>query len=312
MTWARIDDNFPNHPKVVAAGPICELIHVRAICYCNRYLTDGFFPAAAVSQFTSGLDQVALTPGRAAMRQAGAVAARGWDADEVDWASRMVAGGFWSVKQKGGVVGYEVHDFLDYNLSRREVVQLRENKRVAGRIGGVRSAERRAAAQAPAEAPAEADIQQLPKQKRTPVPVTRTQKKKDSLTPAELANDFERFYADYPRHTAPDRARRAYANARKQGAPHDAIMAGLKRQLPELMAREPKFIPHPATWLNAGQWRDEITLDASALSRPPRDILRDEWFNPCDQGALGECVKTEFLSQAPEWARRQCPEHAAR
>lgn len=55
-----------------------------------------------------------------------------------------------------------------------------------------------------------------------------------------------------------------------------------------------------------------LSLSGYAPGQQPRDTLRDEWFNACKQGELGECVKTEFLTHAPEWARRQCPEHAAR
>ena len=122
---------------------------------------------------------------------------------------------------------------------------------------------------------------------------------------------FAAFYDAYPRHTAPDRARRAYAAALKRATP-DEIMTGLQRQLKELGTREPKFIPHPATWLNAGQWRDELASSEAKAAAPEDFVMRDEWLNACSQGEAGACVKTEFLDRVPNWARRQCPEHAAR
>ncbi len=48
-------------------------------------------------------------------------------------------------------------------------------------------------------------------------------------------------------------AERAYAKARNS-ATHETIMAGLARA--EFSAN-PKYIPHPATWLNGGGWEDE-------------------------------------------------------
>ena len=48
MPWVRLDDQFPNHPKVVGVGPLGIALQVAALCYSNRYLTDGFIPAAAV------------------------------------------------------------------------------------------------------------------------------------------------------------------------------------------------------------------------------------------------------------------------
>jgi hypothetical protein len=45
--WVKIDDAYPSHPKVLAAGPLAMLMQVAGLCYCNRNLTDGFVPKAA-------------------------------------------------------------------------------------------------------------------------------------------------------------------------------------------------------------------------------------------------------------------------
>ena len=71
----------------------------------------------------------------------------------------------------------------------------------------------------------------------------------------ESAKNFEQFYAAYPKHVAKIAAEKAYAKALKQ-ATHAEIMAALEKQKPNFP--EPKFIPHPASWLNAGRWLDEI------------------------------------------------------
>lgn len=41
MPWVKLDDNFPDHPKVALLSSDAGWLHVCALCYCNRQLTDG-------------------------------------------------------------------------------------------------------------------------------------------------------------------------------------------------------------------------------------------------------------------------------
>lgn len=123
--WARLDDNFPAHPKILEAGAICELIQVRAICYCSRYLTDGYIPAAAVPMLLTGLERIGILTGSMS----------GQDALHVDWPSLMVAHGLWHRVNKAQRIGYTIHDFLDYNPSKKEIDEERNRKREAGLKG---------------------------------------------------------------------------------------------------------------------------------------------------------------------------------
>lgn len=120
MAWANLDDGFPDHPKVIAAGALCELLQIRAICYCTRYLTDGFIPAQAVTLLLTGFAELGIVDdGRLA------------PALSADWPARMVAAGLWHRRKSG----YLLHDFLDWNRSKKEVKTLREQKRQAGQKG---------------------------------------------------------------------------------------------------------------------------------------------------------------------------------
>jgi hypothetical protein len=92
--------------------------------------------------------------------------------------------------------------------------------------------------------------------------------KKSPLPPAGVSRDevavsgagsFESFYAAYPRHVGRAAAERAFAKAVKV-ATAEAIIAGAKRFAadPNLPPKEEaQFIPHPASWLNAGRWDDD-------------------------------------------------------
>lgn len=126
MTWAKIDDNMQNHPKVVAAGAIAELLQYRAIQYCCRYLTDGVLPAAAVPSLLTGLEHVGiLTGGVRGMIEVG----RG--CPDIDWPAHMVAHGLWHRRK----ASYIVHDFLAYNREKSEVISERNARRSAGAKG---------------------------------------------------------------------------------------------------------------------------------------------------------------------------------
>jgi hypothetical protein len=53
MSWARFDDQYPDHPKIVEVGPLGMALHLAATCYCARYLTDGFVSSTMLSRLLS-------------------------------------------------------------------------------------------------------------------------------------------------------------------------------------------------------------------------------------------------------------------
>lgn len=110
MTWARLDDGFPEHPKVLSVGPFGLTVFVRALCYSARNLTDGFIPNAAIVSFTVDFARTSRA------------------AHAVDWPARLVAAGLWDE----ATGGYRIHDYLSYNPSKEKV--LAERKAVADRV----------------------------------------------------------------------------------------------------------------------------------------------------------------------------------
>ena len=144
MAWARIEDDMPEHPKVVGVGPAAELMAYRAICYANRYLTDGFIPVGALPALAARLDLLVLDP-------AEIVPAR--------LAERLVAGGLWHKARRGGFV---IHDYLEYNFSRAEIQRNREH----ARKGGKKSAELRASGRLTDRSTVTQAISPTPKEER--------------------------------------------------------------------------------------------------------------------------------------------------
>lgn len=101
-----------------------------------------------------------------------------------------------------------------------------------------------------------------------PAPVKKTKKK--SSTPARVESDFLDFYAAYPRHVGKEAARRAFVKAVKAGTPAADIVEGARRYTAATAAAgtETRYIAHPATWLNAGRWSDDMQ-DAAPVELTP-------------------------------------------
>lgn len=78
--------------------------------------------------------------------------------------------------------------------------------------------------------------------------------------------DFDRFWQAYPRRVSKGRAERAFAKIKPDEQLMQAIIAGVERaKTSDQWTRESgRYIPHPASWLNARGWEDECL----PLSRP--------------------------------------------
>lgn len=85
--WTRLDDNFPDHPKVVGLSDRAFRVHVTGLCYASRHLTDGFVPRAAAKSWGRAVAEL--------------VEARLWVAEDN---------------------GYRIHAFLEYNPAREKVL----------------------------------------------------------------------------------------------------------------------------------------------------------------------------------------------
>ena len=74
---------------------------------------------------------------------------------------------------------------------------------------------------------------------------------------------FDDWYHLYPKKKARAAAAKAWMKATKS-APAETIVAGLVAQLPALAAEladpaRARYVPYPASWLNAERWADEVT-----------------------------------------------------
>ncbi len=100
--WVKLDDGMPEHPKVAGLGDSAFRAYVCSIAYASRQLTDGYLPESVARTYANGaLDT-------------------------------LLEAGLWEQTDDG----YIVHDYLDYQRSRADVLQLREDRKAAGSKGG--------------------------------------------------------------------------------------------------------------------------------------------------------------------------------
>lgn len=90
---------------------------------------------------------------------------------------------------------------------------------------------------------------------------------------AAPTDDFDAFWQAYPRHVGKVSAKRRFEGlARKTGPKR--MVDGARRFAEEMRETDPRFIPHPTTWLNRGGWDDEPlpplpTIGPPAPEPPP-------------------------------------------
>jgi hypothetical protein len=97
MPWVKLDDRFPSHRKIALLSDRAFRLHISALCWCSENLTDG----------------------RISDRELTLVAhIRGLKAT----AMQLEDAGVWDRTDDGWVI----HDFLDYNPSREQVIAERK------------------------------------------------------------------------------------------------------------------------------------------------------------------------------------------
>lgn len=108
---------------------------------------------------------------------------------------------------------------------------------------------------------------------------------------------FEGWWAVYPQKVGKGAARRAYAAALRKGVTHQVLADGLARASPGMIAKEERYRPHAATWLNQERWLDqpgppaprETTMNDivdSVFGVKPETKLDDDWNGPVIDGDL--------------------------
>ena len=95
---------------------------------------------------------------------------------------------------------------------------------------------------------------------RVPVPPTTNNQQPTTnnhakIRRADALGDFDSFWSTYPRRTAKGAAEKAWS---KVTADHAVVIEAAELFASRCQNTDPKFIPHPATWLNQRRWEDDL------------------------------------------------------
>lgn len=102
MTWIKLNDNVPRHPKIAGLSHRAFRYWINGLCYASEFLTDGSLPR--VFQETVPLQA----------------------------ARELLATGLWIRRADGSVL---IHDYLEHQRSRDQVARERQ-RNTARRTGG--------------------------------------------------------------------------------------------------------------------------------------------------------------------------------
>lgn len=124
--WAKYEVGFIDHPKfrVLNANAICLWLEGKN--YCDSNMTDGLIPAHEIKRFRfRGQKTIAMLTTSAGPKNA--------------------AGDLWAPLWEAHPVGFKMHDYLDYNACRDEVVARLEQVERERQLDKERKAKARAA-----------------------------------------------------------------------------------------------------------------------------------------------------------------------
>lgn len=199
MVWARLDDAILDNDKIAQAGVFGFALHVAGITWCCRNLTDGFIPdgrVACLLDWSSAAGEYLAATGSHPKAYEDAFLDNAIEVGDPDGrriADTLVAVGLW--RRDDDRRGYWIHDFLEYNPSRSDVLGERAaqtaKKSAAGKKGAASRWQRDGKSDGTAIAPPMA----APKQSDGPEPVP----VKGSTSPSlGVVSDFSSPEFSYP------------------------------------------------------------------------------------------------------------------
>lgn len=111
MSWVRLDDQFPDHPKVAGLSNDAFCLHVTAMCWTAKQQTDGKLPSRLLSRLAWRCQDPV-------MAKEELVTAGVWDVDPVD--------------------GWNIHDYGEYNPTKVVSEELSAIRSQAGKAGAAK------------------------------------------------------------------------------------------------------------------------------------------------------------------------------
>lgn len=269
MTWVKLDDGFPEHPKVLAAGVEASWFYVCGLAYCKRQLTDGLIPGAVLSRLSSCSRPVLL-------------------------ANKLVSVGLW--EREGD--NFRVHDYLQENdtaeqvkakraATKERVRRWREKRDAEAANGNAGNAGGNGVTESFGNAGCNAP----------PIPDTDTDTEitRNTRAPARPVFDLDAVYRAHPSRKGKAKGLDRLAVLIKTEAQFDAVLAAAKAYADECRTNgtEERFIAHFSTWVNQRRWEDEPQLPITA---PPADPA--PFIPPAIDPTIAAAIEADRIAHA--------------
>lgn len=91
---------------------------------------------------------------------------------------------------------------------------------------------------------------------------------------------FDQFWECYPRKIAKKRAKAAWDKGKCDAIAEEIIAAVQKQHRYTWKGKEQKYIPHPASWLNGGQWEDGVDIGTWKTDKKSSEPTQREKLPP--------------------------------
>lgn len=263
MPWIKLDDGYADHPKIAEAGPLAAWLHTKALIFCGRHLTDGRISRTVVASLIDWrtadvLSGISNTVTNSVGDPVSNLQSNGYDhPDNIALADRLVEIGLWERHENG--LAYRIHDYLEYQPSRAEV--LAERKKNRERVKRHREREK-ANRNAITNTASDTASTSAPYPTRSP-----KQKKPEEadpqLTLIRVSNavtkfDFEAVYALYPRKEGKTRGLAKCEKQIKSREDYERLLMAVKHYAE---SAERPYVKHFDTFM--GEWRDWIEKPSS-------------------------------------------------
>jgi hypothetical protein len=235
VSWIKLDDGYPEHPKIADASDAAFRADIEGACLSARAKRDGELPASLASRLWS-------------RKTINELVARG------RWHRGHGCGSETCILGSGE--GYVVHDFLRYNPSSAKRDATSDARRDAARTRW-----------GDANSTGSPDTLALGAGDRS------GDASRVGVGKSKESADFVTFYEHaYPRREGRGAARKAWEKAVLKAEPSE-IIEGAARFAAD-PNREPAYTPHPATWLNQERWSDDPLPNRNGKRREPgADLL---------------------------------------
>ena len=151
--WIKISLDLPMHPKMLAVSVPARWLFMEMLCYCSEYMTDGVVPEVVAKRLAtntasdtlSGLQSIMLS--KQLSKKASKMLSDLLNAGLTELAEHLLN----ELKSNGDPAtliyengAYLIHDYLDHQASRKDIIARQERLREAGRRGGLAKAKQNA------------------------------------------------------------------------------------------------------------------------------------------------------------------------